>query len=76
MPVDAVLSQIAFSRRGLTAPGIKGSTQDPRFEHRPMYLDRAELGNQGKWVNEFENGSVHGVFMIVAHGAYLHLHLC
>lgn len=62
--VDATLSQITFSRAGLNALGVKELTRDTRFDKGPMKLDRADLGDQGKWVDTFEAGSVHGMFVV------------
>ena len=73
VPIDAVLYQIAFSRMGLTALGIEGSTQEPGFDHRPTYSAIARLGDRGKRVEELKNSPVHGVLVIATHCVYLHL---
>lgn len=64
--MESVLTELAFSRKGLHVLGVKENIQDARFDKGQMVSDRKDLGDQGKWEDAFADTKdpIHGVFKI------------
>ena len=66
--VDIPMTQIAFTRLGMTNLGESEATGDPRFDKGSMLMDRDALGDKGPWDPLFNKGDTHGVIMVCAKG--------
>ncbi|OBZ77251.1 Dye-decolorizing peroxidase msp1 [Grifola frondosa] len=66
--IDIVQSQIAFSRAGLNALGIKDAVGDPHFDAGSMWDEWDTLGDSKRegYADVFLGGKNHGIIMIAA----------